>query len=505
MDRNDRGQVIVIVTVTLVVLTISIAALVSWLLIDTKWTVKNQKSMDAVNLAEAAIDRAQWKLQSSTSTWAAAVVGTPLAGYNFDTTYSDIPGGTYRVKISSAGNQSVTILGEGRDNNTQETRAISAVYRDQVIYSAIMTQSNVSWGPGLGVYWGPIMAQGNIALTDDSVAQVGFPRKLSGGVVTGTALHPRDTNGLAPPNTDNVEWWSNYQGVPPLPILDFVTLRASAAATGTLNVYGCGCAPTPTYIHDVLVAGVIVTQAVAPWDLRTPAECADTNGGNSPSDVSSASHADHFGNSTNFYNVLGLNPNQNYVWYWDNNVTLEGFGNDGGAAGHATSLRGNVVVRGKLTINSSGDMVYNGPVPANAWVDQQEQLAATAGGAPATFDTAAAGEYPADIGFHQNSLTWNFGNTGLGTYQWTQPGQGGNWYNTVGIRGFAYVGGDLTLTNYLDVNGAIWVNGSVTALNASASNFTGILFDDTLQVPTLNVILLRQSWQEVAPSATPWP
>ncbi len=59
--------------------------------------------------------------------------------------------------------------------------------------------------------------------------------------------------------------------------------------------------------------------------------------------------------------------------------------------------------------------------------------------------------------------------------------------------------------NYMDFNGAVWVNGNVTATEEQYSTFCGIFYDDTLTVPALNVILLRQSWQEVPASNTAWP
>ena len=251
MTPKIRGQVLPIVMICLTILSLIVAALVSWVQNESKTAVKEQKSSSAINLAEAAIDRGKWKLQSTTSTWAAAAAGVIISSYNFDTTFTDIPGGTYRIKFSSGvlanGAATVTITGEGRDLLNRETRALQAVVEDQVIYSALMSGGNVSWGQGLGMYWGPLMSQGNIQMMDDVVGNLYFPRKFAKGVVIGTAANPRDTNGLTPPNTDNVEWWTEYSGVPPVPVLDFAAMRSSAAATGTLNVYGCGCAASPQY------------------------------------------------------------------------------------------------------------------------------------------------------------------------------------------------------------------------------------------------------------------
>ena len=77
----------------------------------------------------------------------------------------------------------------------------------------------------------------------------------------------------------------------------------------------------------------------------------------------------------------------------------------------------------------------------------------------------------------------------------------------MGRRGFTYVGGNLTITNngFMDFNGAVWVNGDVIANGASQTTFCGVLFDDQLVLPTLNVILTQQSWQETNPSTVSWP
>lgn len=152
MNASSKGQVLPVVMLCLLVLSIIIYGMVSWIQNDTRWSVKQQKSTSAINLAEAAIDRGTWKLQSTTSTWNAAASGQAIAGYHFDTTYYDIPGGSYRIRFSSAANQCVTVIGEGRDSANKETRAIQAVYQNQAIYSPLMAGSMITWSRGLGVF-----------------------------------------------------------------------------------------------------------------------------------------------------------------------------------------------------------------------------------------------------------------------------------------------------------------------------------------------------------------
>jgi len=464
INRRVRGQVLPIVIITLMVLTLVVYALVNWVQTDTRLAVKTQKTTSAINFAEAGLDRGTWKLQSTTVTWNSASIGAPITGYHFDTTYTDIPGGTYRINFAAGpSNAEVTVTAEGRDNSTKEVRAVTAVFKNQAIYSPLMAGGNISWAKGLGVFWGPIMSQGNLTLQDDYVAAWYFPRKFAKGIVIGTAAHPRDTNGLLPPNTDNVEWWTQYAGVPNVPVLDFSTLRSSAAASGTLNVYGC-------------------KSTGAAWDLRS-------------SCTSTAPHNTHFGDSTNYITTHGLSATNDYVWYWDGDLTLSGefCGSSPCSPGHSTGMRGTVVVRGNLTIDTPGDLIYSGHVPANAWLDEQKLT-------QSTNDTAAAGEYPADTGYHSSASIFNFG-----TDTWTQPLSGSGWKTTVGVKGFTYVGGNLTILQYMDFNGAVWVNGNVTATSANTDNFCGVFFDDTLSVPALNVILLRESWKETTPSTVAWP
>ncbi|NNN04692.1 MAG: hypothetical protein HKL90_02200 [Elusimicrobia bacterium] len=488
-----RGQVLVGVIMLLLILLILVPALVEWVQIDSKASVGDAKKTTAFNLAEAAVERGAWKVKSSTGIWQQVTSGGALAGYNFDVTYTDVPGGTYRIKVTDIGTSSVTIVGEGRDNQSQQTRAVSAVFQNQSVYSPLMASQGVNWSQGMCPMWGPIMSQGNINLLDDYVANWYFPRKYAKGVVVGTAANPRDTNGLTPPNTDGVEWWSDYQYVPDLPILDFATLRSSAAATGTLNVYGCESSATYT------VPGTTATAAgPAPWD-STPGGCYNTG-----------SHSLHFSASFNHPNGAGNQPNNTYVWYYDHDVILGGENINGpplntGTGLYGIGLHGSLIVRGNLTLDATGDYNYTGTVPVNAWAEY-DRLTKT------TYDTAASGEYPADNGYHQSLPTWRFGTdsacipatsgTFFGYYY-----NGCGWINTVGIRGFTYVGGNLNITTngFMDFNGAVWVNGSVVSAGTSPIQFCGIYFDDQLKLPTLNVVLTRQSWKEISPSGTPWP
>jgi hypothetical protein len=494
--RGDRGQVLAGVIMLLVILLIMVPALVQWVQIESKASVRDQKNTIAFNLAQAAVERGYWKIKSSTETCLEALAGTVITGYNDDVTYTDVSGGTYRIMFSSGpSTKQVTVVGEGRDSSTHEVRAISAVYQNNTLYSPIMSQGTVQETRGLIPYWGPILSQGDIVINDDDIGNIYYPLKYAQGVVwcnntgAGTctdtaAKNERDINGLTPPNTDNSEWWSDYPYVPEVPVLDFAAFKTSATLTNTLNIYGC--------------AGNATNPRTGSWDARATGGCTTTL---------TSSHALHFGNSWNhlkspqFNFVNGVTTNS-YVWYWDGDVTLTGTGcgANGYPCGNGTGLLGDIIVRGNLTIDSPGDYFETMTVPPNAW-EQHERLG------KATYDTAASGEYPADIGLHLNSATFTTGITKTGTAigtTFTIPGLSGSVVSTPGIHGFVYVGGNLFIQNSLDINGVVWVKGSIGTAGANLGYSCGVFYDNSLTVPTLNVILTRESWKEILPSSTAW-
>ncbi len=347
---GQSGQILAGVVMIVLVLLIITPAMVAWVQQDTKMSVKDRKTTASFNYAEAGIDRAYWKLKSSTSTWANARNGIPLAGYAFDQSYSDIPGGVYRISITSGPvADGVTVISEGRDNQGREKRAIQVTYLNSTIPGAIISGAGIASSGQSIAHWGPLLAMSNITLSGTSANRY-FPRKLSKQAVIGTGGNPRDTNGLTPPNTDNVEWWSAYD-VPELPIFDFAALRSSAAATNTLNCNGgvggggglipCGSSCVNCSVNDLYRDDRAMNDA---------------------------------------------------VWYWDNNVSWAG----------QNGIRGTVIVRGNLSI--AGADSYNPPavhVPAAAWNEYQK------------FDTAATNQYPADTGNRSNASTYNIGSCGL--------------------------------------------------------------------------------------------
>jgi hypothetical protein len=149
---------------------------------------------------------------------------------------------------------------------------------------------------------------------------------------------------------------------------------------------------------------------------------------------------------------------------------------------------------GNLTIDTPGEYFFTSNVPVNAW-KEYGKLTQTTG------DTAASNEYPADIGYQKTAATMNFGPS----QTFYVPGPNESGYSTPGIRGFVYVKGNLTYGNFMDFVGAVWVNGNVSPSATAPSNgFCSIFYQDDIQLPTLNVVLVRQNWQEVPPSTSSW-
>ena len=440
---NTRGQILVGVLLILIVLGVMIPAIVFWVQNEAKWTVKEHKSTVAFNLANAGVERGMWKLKGSTATWTAVYNGIVQPGYNFDTTYKDINGGIYRIRfVSGLGNGQVAIIGDGRDWQSKETRAIKTIYQNQSIPGAVISRGMITWANAFSAHWGPIMAHKNVDITDANAAKEYFPRKYSRQVVQapGNGKYARDTNGIDPPNTDNVEWWSAYP-VPDFPILDFEAMRASATATGTLNLYGC-------------------KSTGASWDKNS--KCP----GGKP-------HTFHFGNPYNHPDAR-----KNYTWYWDGDVELTGDTGDLGSG-----ILGTLIVRGNCTLNVGDNYSFTGKVPPEAWREYQK------------IDTAAINEYPGDDGLRKCRSTFGFG-----SQTWTGGPPTGN--TDVGIRGFLYVGKDFTIEGPLDICGSVWVEGSVNK-NTGVERCV-VFFNDALTIPSLNVVLVKKSWEEIPPDATAW-
>lgn len=226
MSKNgDRGQVLVGVIVLMIVLAVLIPSMVLYVQNETRWSMKQERNLQAFQLAEAAIDRAYSLVTDSTQTWANVQLGGASipSSFLFSATYTDISSGTYTFSISSGPDESqVTVLGVGRDQNRKELRSIKAVFTNAGLSdTAILGGEGVDiTGNNFEVEWGSVVSPSSIE--------------------TGGKLHPTfwsagdidlDSNGSAPANCDspNCHWWrSYYAGVPPMPTVDLAAYKAIA-------------------------------------------------------------------------------------------------------------------------------------------------------------------------------------------------------------------------------------------------------------------------------------
>lgn len=281
--RGERGVVLAGVIVLMLIMSIIVPAMVLWVQNEARWTVKQDRSIKAFQLAEGGVDRAFNKVTESTMTWASLQAGGSMGvsgiptSYIFNMTFTDLSSGTYTIAVSSGPDaQQVTIYSVGRDFDKKEVRAIKAVYQNAPLGDiAIMGGNGVSvTGNNMQVDWGAVIS----------------PKDIN----TGGKLHPQfwsagaidlDTNGSAPPNCDSPDckfWHSYYSGIPPVPELDFDAYKAlaQAAGTGPCGVYyetgskdlSCTDATGKTYYIEGNVtnlSGHIVGNVICIGDLAT--------------------------------------------------------------------------------------------------------------------------------------------------------------------------------------------------------------------------------------------
>ena len=487
-----------------------------------------------------------------------------ISGYRFDATYRDVPGGTYRIYIASGPLENqVTITGEGRDSGSKETRSIVAVYTNTSVPGAIIAGGNLSASEASVVHWGPVMAMGDITVSGGALKN-GYPRKLSRQTVK-----PFDTtNDTNPPNTDSLEWWSDYN-VPELPVFDFTSMRSSAAATDTLD---CQDATVTTTVYNTVTDPIYSCVGKDCTEHGSNCDCVDNHcdgsgcvdsgsncscSGSGSSKVCSGSgckkgtgtpcsctaqtctgttctdpggtcvcttsgytthitttttsntgmyccHSDVYGGAvtcdypgspctncavSDLYDQTTLRD-KDYTWFWDNNASWSG---DNG-------LKGTIIVKGDLSIDG-GDYYCSGctvAVPPNAWKEYQK------------YDTTAVDQYPGDTGLHSNAATYTFGSNASSTCSgspslitkgelWRMPCGTSGLGADLGVYGFLYIGGNFTRTGDSDIYGSMWVAGNVTG-----SGNTMVLYNSHLKLPTLNVVLTKDSWQEINASTVTW-
>lgn len=517
--RNEGGFILFGVIMLLAVILVMAPAMVQWLQREGRWASKEQKNLSAYNLAETGLDRGQWMLKSSTASWGMASVGTAISGYNFDKTYADVAGGHYRIRFSSGpSDRQVTVYAEGRDPKTGEARAIRAIYKNSAVPGPLLSKGDIKLAKKFFVHWGPVMSQKTITM-DAECANRPYPRKYARLTVetdpaTGD-IRDRDTDGLAGTNK-GADWESNYPVVN-LPRLDLETLRSSAAATGTLNCFGrfggydpaqgaagpnhtlnysdVPSAKTYAFAHQtwsLTTAGPVYNQAQIPCQTTYGCTALEKNCASLPSGGNRV--VEGFGFDPRAFNGL--------VWYWDGppNTPAET------VKVYETGNRGTFIFAGDARLDGDdldtlnpelkpGWGIGNIRVPRDAWKEYE------------TIDTTATGEYPGDPGGVPGPIppSWDYQPTPSSPRMNLKRLVGGTeqfWMSSdIGIAGLLYTGGDLTINWAPEIFGAIWVNGDI---DLQSTDLAAVLYDDSLQLPVLDVMLTNLAWVEISPSSTTW-
>ncbi|HNW44972.1 MAG TPA: hypothetical protein PKI19_10740 [Elusimicrobiales bacterium] len=564
--KNRKGFLLVGVLFAFLFLMIIVPVMVRWIQDDTKMSVKDQKTSAAFGLAEAAVDRGYWKVKSSTSTFNIINNGGTIPGYNFDVSYTDISGGTYRIKVSSGpGDSQITVLGEGRDTGRNETRAIEAVYTNTSVPGAIVASGKITASESSVIHWGPIMSMADIEVTGGAITN-GYPRKLSRQVVK-----PFDTT-TDPPNTDSLEWWSNYN-VPELPVFDFETLRASAAYTHTLNcqdvtvnvytsntatVYspcvgsGCSdpgfnCSCAAKHCHGSGCSDPGSNCSCSGWGSSkvctgsacpdpgancdcTEKTCTGTGCADSGSNCACTTDTqvtvttttrvemqcchddgtlggpitcDYGGTGCTNCAVTDLySQTDGYNQTVRRDMDYTWFWDNNAAWSGQNGLKGTVIVKGNLSI--AGGDYYSPP----------GDILPVPPGAwreYQKYDTATVGQYPGDLGYHSSALTYTMGTNASGSCSGSPSlvSKGELWRYPCGSSG---LGSDLGVYGFLYVGGNFTRTGDSDIYGSmwvegtvTGSGNTMVFYNSNLKIATLNVVLVQDSWKEDKPSAQAWP
>lgn len=234
--KDRSGQVMVALIGLIVMLLIVVPWLVSMTVSESKQTIRAKRDTTAYYLAEAGIERGYWKLQEDPDYWEHLASAT-IAGYNFDFAYADVPStaapaGTYTVRLASytlAGGPvpiqtQRVITAAGRDKDGRETATIDLIVQVPGIIRAPLQAYGVGVAGTGRIHWGPILSMSSMSFVGASVLR--WPRKYARGQITAGPFNT-DTNPAQPNfDTDNPnphsEFWSFNEppGVPDPPVID---------------------------------------------------------------------------------------------------------------------------------------------------------------------------------------------------------------------------------------------------------------------------------------------
>lgn len=345
--NNKKGNVLVIVVVLLAVLLILVPGMIQFVTSDARMSVKAGGNTRAFQMAETALERGFQTLIQSTTTLAQVSSGTVVAGYNFDVTYTEPGMGEYQIRFASQTATTILVTGVGRPIGGSEIRGVRAEFaRVGDVTNAITAEGLVGMGGSTEVEWASILSR-----TAINTAGRAHPRFYSVGNIS-----PQDVNGVTPPNTDNVQWWSYKTDLPPTPTLDMPYYQAQAQAGGATS---SDCGSTFYKVGNVTFKGC--------------------NSGASP--------------------TVG-------TWFVTGNATFQA-----GAGGNM--MEGVLIALGYVEIQGNGgsSRTMTVPVPPKAWKEYGNDWAYYKsnfdGAAPASYAAAAAADYSAGVNTNISNILFS--------------------------------------------------------------------------------------------------
>ncbi|MBL0058018.1 MAG: hypothetical protein IPP35_02625 [Elusimicrobia bacterium] len=214
-----RGQIMILAVGIVLVLAILTPLMVHLVQRESAWSVKSVRQLKTSSLAQAALQKAEWRMSTSTEFYAQASSGTVIPGYNNDQVFTDIDEGEYKVRLTTGPlADQFTMLVTARDKSTNEVQGIQAVYWNSGVQGAFYNNGTCNVNSDMIVHWAPVRRKGTMNVSSASpYGARHFPRKISDSqisVVPGTIY-----NKLNP--TDNVEFWILPTSVGPDPVPDF--------------------------------------------------------------------------------------------------------------------------------------------------------------------------------------------------------------------------------------------------------------------------------------------
>lgn len=474
---NNRGQLMPLIIAILFGFTILIATIVAELRNETRWTDKEKRASTAFHLAEAAVDRAAWKMNETASAWDDIILtGTPPAGYSGTTTFTEPGKGHYKIlistnKVTSTENE-VIIRAVAADMDKKEICGIKTVYSKASIQSSLFCikgiQVNAGTSETVEFHWGPMISkQGNINLMTATAAGRWFPRKFAG---PGFKV-------IGYGSTDPARRDYNAAGV--LPDEGPATRSGGGAWSDSFEKEWHSNS-------EVGNCDIVLTQYIAKAKAyRTPSWFPNRSEADPPNSGYYPKSACHHDTSPvlpdTLYKSKALGTMADLykdycstaTYFIEGNCRFSGhifIGTDPGTASTNTIT---FIVLGNMTYEDTGGYIgYQVNVPTNSWREYQY------------IDTSASNQYPGDNGYRSTAATYSFPLSGDIQYP--------------NFHGLLYIGGNLTIYNYQQLIGVVIVKGSIIANDQAKIYYTSEVEKNTQYMVFRYA---RKYWAEFPPGS----